>query len=153
VFDNFEGKSRHSCIESLDFLKTELLEQRHHRWYVKPNALGAWQQGLSSRMSQLPLMAWVGASHLPVKPYSDVVEDYLSLEGLHETHVHLNGSSHAARAWLHALEHPLKSTVHFSKNFKKCRVQENSIRDLARNVVDPSSSLGSSHASLLNASV
>jgi hypothetical protein len=129
---NFDNKGRHSCIESLDFLHNELLVQRHQRWYIKPDVMGAWQQGLCSRMSQLPLMAWVGASHLPVKPHSDIVEDYLSREGLHETHVHLNGSSHGERAWLHALEHPLESTTDFSKNFHK----KNAIRDLARNI-DP----------------
>lgn len=101
---NFQTHVQHACLQSLEFLKNELLVQRHQRWYVKPEALGAWQQGLCSRMSQLPLMAWVGAEHLPVKPHSEVVEDYLRDEGLHETHVHLNGSSHAERAWLHALE-------------------------------------------------
>lgn len=142
VFNNawrmlsFDNKERHSCIESLDFLQNELLVRRHQRWYIKPEAMGAWQQGLCSRMSQLPLMAWVGTSHLPVKPHSDVVEDYLSREGLHETHVHLNGSSHGERAWLHALEHPLKSTNDFRKNFHKKPDKENAIRDLARNI-DP----------------
>jgi hypothetical protein len=142
VFDNawrmlsFESTARHPCIESLDFLHTELLVQRHQRWYVKPESLGAWQQGFCSRMSQLPLMAWVGANHLPVKPHSDIVEDYLSREGLHETHVHLNGSSHGERAWLHALEHPLVSTTDFSKNFHKKPAKENAIRSLARSI-DP----------------
>lgn len=142
VFDNawrmlnFDNKERHSCIESLDFLQNELLVQRHQRWYVKPDSMGAWQQGLCSRMSQLPLMAWVGASHLPVKPHSNIVEDYLSREGLHETHVHLNGSSHGERAWLHALEHPLESSTDFSNKFHKGPNKENVIRDLVRNI-DP----------------
>lgn len=142
VFDNawhmlnFEGKARHPCIESLDFLHNELLLRRHHRWYIKPESMGAWQQGLCSRMSQLPLMAWVGASHLPVKPHSDIVEDYLSREGLNETHVHLNGSSQGERAWLHALENPLASTKDFSRNFHKKPTKENAIRDLVRNI-DP----------------
>lgn len=133
---NFEGKARHPCIESLVFLQNELLVRRHQRWYVKPEAMGAWQQGLCSRMSQLPLMAWVGASDLPVKPHSNVVEDYLSREGLHETHVHLNGSSHGERAWLHALEHPLESSTDFSNKFHKGPNKENVIRDLVRNI-DP----------------
>jgi len=133
---NFDNKGRHSCIESLDFLHNELLVRRHQRWFVKPDAIGAWQQGLCSRMSQLPLMAWVDTRHLPVKPHSDIVEDYLSREGLHETHVHLNGSSHGERAWLHALEHPLESITDFSKNFHKKPDKENAIRDLARNI-DP----------------
>lgn len=142
VFDNawrklkFDNEKQHPCIKSLDFLQNELLVQRHQRWYVKPDAMGAWQQGLCSRMSQLPLMAWVDASHLPVKPHSDIVEDYLSREGLHETHVHLNGSSYGERAWLHALEYPLKSTADFSNNFHKKPEQENVIRDLVRNI-DP----------------
>jgi hypothetical protein len=142
VFDNawrmlnFDDKERHPCIESLDFLQTELMVQRHQRWYVKPDSMGAWQQGLCSRVSQLPLMAWVGATHLPMKPHSDIVEDYLTREGLHETHVHLNGSSHGERAWLHALEHPLESTTDFSKNFHKKPDKENAIRDMTRNI-DP----------------
>jgi Adenosine deaminase len=126
---NFQTSSQHVCLQSLEFLKTEFLIQRHQRWYVRPEALGAWQQGLCSRMSQLPLMAWVRAAHLPVKPHSEVVEDYLRHEGLHETHVHLNGSSHAERAWLHALERPLESIKEFSKAFNKPV-----IRDLVRSV-------------------
>jgi len=142
VFDNawkllnFQTPAQHACLQSLEFLKNELLVQRHQRWYVKPEALGAWQQGLCSRMSQLPLMAWVGANHLPVKPHSNIVEDYLSREGLHETHVHLNGSSHGERAWLHALEHPLESSTDFSNKFHKGPNKENVIRDLVRNI-DP----------------
>ena len=126
---NFQTQAHHVCLQSLEFLKKEFLVQRHQRWYVKPAALGAWQQGLCSRMSQLPLMAFVGAAQLPVKPHSEVVEDYLRHEGLHETHVHLNGSSHAERAWLHALERPLESIKEFSKAFKKPV-----IRDLVRSV-------------------
>jgi hypothetical protein len=142
VFDNawhmlnFECSARHACIDSLDFLQNELLVQRRQRWYIKPEAMGAWQQGLCSRMSQLPLMAWVGATHLPVKPHSNIVEDYLSREGLHETHVHLNGSSHGERAWLHALENPLVSTKDFSTAFLAKPHKDNRIRDLARNI-DP----------------
>ena len=142
VFDNawrmlnFEGTVRHPCIESLNFLHNELLVRRHQRWYVKPESLGAWQQGFCSRMSQLPLMAWVGSHHLPVKPHSDIVEDYLSREGLHETHVHLNGSSHGERAWLHALEYPVVSTTDYSKKFHKRPSKENTTHSLALNI-DP----------------
>lgn len=62
------------------------------------------------------------------------MEDYLSREGLHETHIHLNGSSHGEQAWLHALKHPLESTKDFSKNFNHNSNKVIAIRDLARNI-------------------
>jgi hypothetical protein len=139
VFDNawqllaFKSAPGLACLQALEHLQREFLEQRHQLWYVKPEALSAWQQGLVSRMSQLPLLAFVGASRYPMNAKSDIVQDYLQREGLHETHVHLNGSSYAEIAWLHALQRPLKSSFDFSKQWKKKGI----IKDLTRNI-DPS---------------
>lgn len=139
VFDNawrmlgFKSTPGLACLQALEHLKREFLEQRHQRWYVKPEALSAWQQGLLSRMSQLPILAFVGASRYPLNTSSDIVQDYLQREGLHETHVHLNGSSYAETAWLHALQRPRDSIKDFIKQWNKKGV----IRDLTRNI-DPS---------------
>lgn len=122
-----------ACLQALKHLQREFLEQRHQHWYVKPEALSAWQQGLLSRMSQLPLLAFVGANRHPMNASSDIVQDYLHREGLHETHVHLNGSSYAEAAWLHALQRPLESNIDFSKQWKMKGI----IKDLTRNI-DPS---------------
>jgi adenosine deaminase len=130
---SFPSATGLACMQALKHLQHEFLVQRHQRWYVKPTALSAWQQGLLSRMSALPLLAFVGAKHHPLSTHSDIVQDYLQREGLHETHVHLNGSSYAETAWLHALQQPLQSNIDFSKNWKK----SNFIKDLTR-IIDPS---------------
>jgi hypothetical protein len=126
--------------KALQHLSDSFLENRHGRWHLKTDALGAWQQSVLSRMSELPLLAWTQA-HTPdataptprgLRPYAAVVSDYLDQHSLHETHVHLNGSTHAQEAWLHALQRPDQSSVDFSKKWQK----NARIRDLTR-AVDP----------------
>lgn len=130
---SFQSAPGLACAQALRHLQREFLEQRHQHWHVKPTALSAWQQGLLSRMSALPLLAFVGAKHHTLSTSSDIVQDYVQREGLHETHVHLNGSSYAEAAWLHALQRPLQSNIDFSKSWKK----KNIIKDLTRSI-DPS---------------
>lgn len=48
------------------------------------------------RNGQLPLL----------RPEEPSVVDYIEREGLHETHLHLNGSTHAEICWLRALNYP-----------------------------------------------
>lgn len=139
---------RRSFAVALKNLQTSFLEQRHGQWHVKAEALDAWQQGLLSRMSALPILAWAHAQHatrvthanfinLRLKPFSPLVSDYLVQHGLNEVHAHLNGSTFAEAAWLHALQEPIRSVKEFSKKLKEPR-----IRDLVRSVEPGLDALG-----------
>lgn len=127
----------------------EFLECRHGGIHVRPSVFGAWQQSLISRMSSLPLQAmadvefktgvYTGAqgcrvmsppnrkdrAHwqrklLPLPhPLETVVDDYVEREGLHETHLHLNGSTHAEICWLRALRDPRKETKLFDAEWQR----------------------------------
>jgi hypothetical protein len=131
-----------SFAVALENLQTTFLEERHGQWHVKAEALDAWQQGLLSRMSALPILAWAHAQHatrvthanylnLRLKPFSPLVNDFLVQHGLNEIHAHLNGSTLAEAAWLHALRNPMLCVKSISKKLKEPR-----IRDLVRSV-DP----------------
>lgn len=121
----------------------EFLECRHGGIHVRRALFGTWQQSLISRISSLPLQAmadvefktgaYTGAHAyrvtpllngrdrphwqrklLPLlRPLETVVDDYVEREGLHETHLHLNGSTHAEICWLRALRDPRKETQSF----------------------------------------
>lgn len=47
-------------------------------------------------------------------PFDAAVEDYIAREGLHESHLHLNGSTHAEVCWLRALARPHTETQRFA---------------------------------------
>ncbi|WP_439670774.1 Adenosine deaminase [Cupriavidus necator] len=121
----------------------EFLELRHGEVRVRRDLLGAWQQGLASRVSSVPIQAaadvlfgagrYAPASSyrlqavspdretapwrrqvLPLlRPDEAPVADYLEREGLHETHLHLNGSTHAEICWLRAIRDPYTETREF----------------------------------------
>lgn len=132
---------------ALQAIATEFLAPRHGFLYVKLEKFGAWQQSVASRICSLPVQAaghtwrphgtylqpietpswlrtadsenWANA-HLPVlTPYDPLVEDYLEREGLHETHLHLNGSTHAEQCWLRALYDPFQEIQDFEKKWGK----------------------------------
>lgn len=148
---------------ALQALATEFLAPRHGALYVKLEKFGVWQQSLVSRICSLPVQAagytwppestylrglnppnWLrspdtetwASVHLPtLTPYDPLVEDYLMREGVHETHLHLNGSTHAEQCWLRALLAPDKETTDFEKkwhggNSDACR----RVRELARSI-------------------
>jgi hypothetical protein len=127
-------------------LRDEFLEWRHGEARVRRDQLGAWQQGLASRMSTLPVRAaadlWARPESvgdgmrtielqrnrgdrprvpwqrqvLPmVRPDEPPVSAYIDREGLHETHLHLNGSTHAEVCWLRALGEPRAESEEFVK--------------------------------------
>ncbi len=131
---NAKFNDKLNVIAAIDFLHKEVLIQRHQNWFIKPEALGAWQQGLVSRVSPLPIMAFVGAKSLPVQPHSQRVDDHLDQFGLNETHVHLNGSTFAEQAWLYALQFPQRSLADFIEEWWENKVRQ---RDLVRHI-DPS---------------
>jgi len=148
---------------ALQALATEFLCPRHGALYVRLEKYGVWQQSLVSRICSLPVQAagytwppestylqglnppnWLrspdagmwASVHLPtLTPYDPLVEDYLLREGVHETHLHLNGSTHAEQCWLRALRAPQKETADFERKWHDgdsdaCR----RVRELARSV-------------------
>ncbi len=145
---------------ALEAMANEFLEPRHGKLHVKTQKFGAWQQSVVSRISGIPLQAaahrqaqahtWLAtpgealwpwetqptwaSKNLPViSPYDPLVEDYLAREGLHETHLHLNGSTHAENCWLRALRTPKQDTADFSvKWHNRNKADAASIRELAR---------------------
>jgi hypothetical protein len=65
-----------------------------------------------------------------LSPHDAMVEDYIDREGLHETHLHLSGSTHAEACWLRALRAPKAEAKDFTRVWAKTtdaetlRVQE-----------------------------
>lgn len=130
-------------LTALAALVDEFVELRHGAVRVRRDLFGAWQQGLASRLSTLPIQAAVRASHssallspqtetLPegepsnrksarwlrqivplLRPEEAPVADYIEREGLHESHLHLNGSTHAEICWLRALRNTRAETRDF----------------------------------------
>lgn len=149
-------------ISALQVMADEFLEHRHGDLHVKQQKFGAWQQSIVSRVSGLPLLATAYVSVQPharlatqthtrwpweptkswarknlpiVSPYDSLVEDYLGREGLHETHLHLNGSTHAENCWLRALRMPKRETKEFSLKWHTPRATDAAaVRELARSI-------------------
>lgn len=147
-------------LGALQALANEFLTPRHGSLYVKLPKFGAWQQSISSRVCSLPIQAgghtwpaqskylntldsptWLGAQYeeswasefVPVLiPYDSLVEDYLHREGLHETHLHLNGSTHAEQCWLRALHAPEQEIQDFEKRWNQTSNLARKVRELAR---------------------
>jgi hypothetical protein len=137
-------KSNHCVLLSaLQALIDECLELRHGKVRVQSKNLGAWQQGVVSRLSSAPILALAdvvfgvgrhASDHssprgLDSHDHSDApwrrqvmpllhseeasVVDYVEREGLHETHLHLNGSTHAEICWLRAIRDSRAETRDF----------------------------------------
>lgn len=125
-----------AMFAALQALVSEFLELRHGRVRIRRDLLGAWQQGIASRISSIPVQAAAdvllgagqylaaGSNHMRsfssdretalwrrqivplLRPEEAPVADYVEREGLHETHLHLNGSTFAEICWLRALRDP-----------------------------------------------
>lgn len=146
---------------ALQALAAECLEPRHGKLHVKRSKFGAWQQSVLSRICGLPVQAaahawplvgayvegldqphslrapemqtWAGRNLPVLTPHDGLVEDYLSREGLHETHLHLNGSTHAEQCWLRALYQPEAETRDFNDKWMEIgSTSAQKIRELAR---------------------
>lgn len=151
VFDSawrlsIERRSPHLSVPLavLEDLSEEFLELRHGTIRLRRALLGAWQQGLASRVSSLAVQAaadvhFAAGRYVPIdnslrlpqitparqstkwrrqvlpilRPYAAPVADYIEQEGLHETHLHLNGSTHAEICWLRAIRAPKVETRDF----------------------------------------
>lgn len=133
-------------LAALQGLSEEFLELRHGTIRLRRALLGAWQQGIASRISSLSVQAmadvhFAGGRYattadslrssqstsvrnstrwrrqvVPIlRPYEAPVANYIEREGLHETHLHLNGSTHAEICWLRAIRAPRVETREFVK--------------------------------------
>jgi hypothetical protein len=130
---------------ALQALQQEFLSVRHGALYVQLDKFGVWQQSVTSRICSLPVQAagyawpddgvymqelgpsnflkekekltWANFNLTVMTPYDPLVEDYLEREGLHETHLHLNGSTHAEICWLRALHMPEAETHKFESTW------------------------------------
>ena len=127
------------ATSALRLLAERYLEVQQGHVHVRLDLFGEWQQSVLSRVSSMPIVAAAQALHLQraghlaadlveqklpgqsdlpplpcVTPLNGAVEDYISREGLHESHLHLNGSSFAEQCWLRAMSRPDQETRLFS---------------------------------------
>ncbi|SAL15419.1 adenosine deaminase [Caballeronia udeis] len=142
---------------SLRQLANEFVEFRHGAARIKLNKFGAWQQSVLSRVGGLAIQAfatvsardWMSESRRTeemrrvdgkslcelIAPYDASVEDYIGREGLHETHLHLNGSTHAEICWLRALLEPDAEVREFDKKWNSTtNPHASKLRELVRSV-------------------
>ncbi|WP_186143403.1 hypothetical protein [Burkholderia gladioli] len=146
-------------IVALRLLADEFLSARHGELHVKLDRFGVWQQSVLSRISGVPVQAaahvWPSKdchlrpisipedregshvarqSHPLLLPHDPLVEEYFHREGLHETHLHLNGSTHAESCWLRALHQPEEETREFDNKLKDSGRIGQRLQELARSI-------------------
>ena len=144
---------------ALQLLAERYLLVQHGQVHVRLEHFGEWQQSVVSRVSGLPIIASIQALHkargghltprattrllparasllpLPcVTPHEGIVEDYISRTGLHESHLHLNGSTFAEHCWLRALARPGYEAKLFSQLWQEAKRTSvaDKVRELAR---------------------
>lgn len=165
-------------INALSALTDEFIELRHGLAYVRSELFGEWQQGLASRLSTIPIQAtakarldssllsltskWTGKSTgvkkaawrrqvVPLlRPKEPPIADYIAREGLHESHLHLNGSTHAEICWLRALRNTRTEVRDFVIAWKS-NDKNNATRELISQI-NPKLTPVSFHRSLVVAS-
>lgn len=131
---------------SLRLLAERYLEVPHGSVHAKLEHFGEWQQSVLSRISALPIVAARQALHrakggylstvsvetivpertnhpsLPcITPLDPAIEHYIRNQGVHESHLHLNGSTFAEQCWLRALERPDQEVKAFSTLWQQNR--------------------------------
>lgn len=107
-------------LACLECLKDEYIEFAHGDLHIRMDSFGWWQNMLS-RMSSLPLLAhaiWRAQETHPgyaeneavlplsLYPYDEGVENYISRNGLNDSHLHVNLVAGAEICWLNALTFP-----------------------------------------------
>lgn len=122
-------KDGHLAVGAIRMLAERYLKLERGHVQVHLGLFGEWQQSVLSRISGVPIIAATTAMHLQrggylagdavmsgpcITPYDGAVEDYITREGLHESHLHLNGSSFAEECWLRAMARPDKEIKKFS---------------------------------------
>lgn len=146
-----KAKAGHWVGPALEALVEGYLHFQHENLHAKLDTYGEWQT-LLSRISSLPVQAAAYASgnennrfgalkppHAKglfplIYPNDRVVEDYISREGLHETHLHLNGSTHAEWCWLRALNKPKSELLDFSRKYRARNSYGARIRELCHSI-------------------
>lgn len=131
---------------ALRLLAEQFLEVQQGQVQVKLDRFGEWQQSVLSRVSSVPIVAAMRALHMKrgghlaghdsvealigrlrgqaspcPTPRDGAVEDYIGREGLHESHLHLNGSTFAEQCWLRALAHPNRESRLFSELWRESK--------------------------------
>lgn len=149
------------ALTALQSLIDEYLEVRHGEVRVQSKYLGAWQQGVVSRLSSAPIQAladvvfgagryrsfrsssqahgWHDRSKAPwvrqimplLRSEEASLSDYVEREGLHETHLHLNGSTHAEVCWLRAIREPRAEVRDFVTAWSRSKNSDR-VRELVR---------------------
>ena len=144
---------------ALRFIVKEFITSRHGLLRIKIQMFGVWQQSFLSRVSGIPFQAaanlwpqnefYLREIELPdqlsdisssdklsslLMPFDPLVEEYFIREGLNETHLHLNGSTHAELCWLRALEEPENETTEFCSKYNEVSRNSLSLRELARSI-------------------
>lgn len=144
---------------ALGLLAEQFLEVQQGQVQVKLEHFGEWQQSVLSRVSGVPIVAAMQALHVkrgghlamhdsamglinrPVSqvlpcptPRDGAVDAYIGREGLHESHLHLNGSTFAEQCWLRALAHPNREARLFSELWRASKRSSASdrVQELAR---------------------
>lgn len=147
------------AASALQLLAERYLEVLDGNVRVRLDLFGEWQQSVVSRVSGMPIMAAMRALHIKrggnmaadplarkltgcgqdfplpcITPHDGAVEDYISREGLHESHLHLNGSSFAEQCWLRAMAYPDQEVKQFSDQWQKAQrsTASDRVRELAR---------------------
>lgn len=134
----------YSCLQ---LLSEQYLYFRGDKLQVQLSLFGDWQN-LISRISALPIQVAsyaipnvtnrMGQALLPnnkgiyhlVYPYEPVVDAYIAEEGLHETHLHLNGTTSAEWCWLRALYNPKQELEEFCEKYSKSHL----VRELCHSI-------------------
>lgn len=141
-------RAGHLIAPTLFSLAQQFLYLEQQRACVHLSRFADWQN-LLARISTLPLQAALFALHdwgrmepsqpqllrqriaqamgatCLVYPHDAAVEDYLAREGLHETHLHLNGTTLAELCWQRALLDPAQAVRDFDQVYQSSsHVQE-----------------------------
>ncbi|WP_082378901.1 hypothetical protein [Marinagarivorans algicola] len=105
AFDAWQGWVANQC--ALPVVAYQLVAQLHPAVVNQPFEL------LATLREKVP------NSSLPCV-YHRVVEDYIARQGLHESHMHLNGTTSIESLWCHVLCHP-EATVEYLTDSLRCQ--------------------------------
>lgn len=142
VFAQF-SKHHKNCsivLAALKCLADEYIEIRNGNMHVRLDRFGWWQNMLS-RISSLPLQAlklWMmereglippsnqdygtqqkASATLNLYPYDAGVENYISRNGINDSHVHINLCANAEECWLNAFDNPEVEWFRQQEKFEK----------------------------------
>ena len=142
VFAQF-SKHHKNCsivLAALKCLADEYIEIRNGNMHVKLDRFGWWQNMLS-RISSLPLQAlklWMmereglippsnqgygthqkDSTSINLYPYDAGVENYISRNGINDSHVHINLCANAEECWLNAFDNPEEEWFRQQEKYEK----------------------------------